>query len=252
MGLTPSDFRFMVISLTGKKILITGATGAIGGAILEAAREAGAWSAGSYFRDEPQAERLRTQGILMEKADLTDRDQARAFVHRIVSSTGDLDALVYCAGNTRDHTLPKLTDEEWDEVFQLHLEGLVACTQALLPSWQNRRSGKLIAIGSMSGEVGRVGQAHYSAAKAATVAFVKSMAKEMGRFGITANVVCPGFVDSKMTRAAPPQAWERAKTDSALGTISSVEVAASFVTWLLSDLCTGVTGQLFNLDSRIV
>lgn len=241
----------MNLTLIGKKVLITGATGAIGGAILEAARESGAWVAGSYFSDEAQAERLRAQGILVEQVDLTDRNQARAFVHRVLSSAGNLDALVYCAGNTRDHTLPKLTDQEWDEVFELHLEGLVVCTQALLPSWQSHRCGKLIAIGSMSGEVGRVGQANYSAAKAATVAFVKSVAKEMGRFGITANVVCPGFIDSKMTRAAPPQAWERAKADSALGTISSVEVVASFTTWLLCDLCVGVTGQVFHLDSRV-
>jgi len=165
---------------------------------------------------------------------------------------GPLDALVYAAGNTRDQTLFKLTDSDWDEVMKLHLEGLLACTQAVLGSMRERRGGKIIAIGSMSGFIGRPGQANYSAAKAATVAFMKTVAREAGRFGISANVICPGFIDSRMTQAAPPEVWERAKTDSALGTISSVETVASFTTWLLSDLAKGVTGQVFQLDSRVV
>ena len=241
----------MTISLAGKRILVAGATGAIGSAVVEAARESGAWVAGSYFQDEEKALHLKGQGVLTLKADLTQRAQARRLVAEVLAAAGHLDALVYSAGNTRDHTLMKLTDEEWDEVLNLHLTGLVSCAQAVLPSMRQRHGGKILAIGSRSGFVGRVGQANYSAAKAATVGFIRSLAKETGRFGITANVLCPGFIDSKMTRNAPPEAWERAKADSALGTISSVEVAASFVVWLLSDLCQGVTGQVFQLDSRI-
>jgi len=128
----------------------------------------------------------------------------------------------------------------------------MACTQAVLPSMKQRRQGKLVAIGSISGSIGRAGQSNYAAAKAATVGFVKSLAREVGRFGIGANVICPGFIDSKMTRVAPPEAWERAKADSALGVLSGVETTASFTVWLLSDLARGVTGQVFHLDSRIL
>ena len=241
----------MTISLQGKRIFVAGATGAIGRAILEAAREAGAWVGGSYFRSEAEANSLTGQGFFMVQADLSDRTQARRAVASALEQ-GPLDAFVYAAGNTRDHTFLKLTDSDWDEVMKLHLEGLVACTQAVLGSMRDRRCGKIIAIGSMSGFIGRPGQANYSAAKAATVAFMKTIAQETGRFGISANVICPGFIDSGMTRAAPPEAWERAKADSALGTISSVETAASFTVWLLSDLAKGVTGQIFQLDSRIV
>lgn len=188
----------------------------------------------------------------MVQADLSDRTQARRCVAEVLREAGHLDALVYAAGNIRDRTLAHLTDADWDQVQKLHLDGLFACSQAVLAPMKERRSGKLVAIGSLSGTIGRAGQANYAAAKAATVAFIKSVAKEAGRFGVSANVVCPGFVDSRMTRSAPPEAWERAKTDSALGTISSVEVVASFTTWLLSDLCRGVTGQVFPLDSRVV
>jgi len=229
---------------------VTGATGAVGRAVVEAALDCGAWVAGSYFQDEPQAVGLRSRGVVMLQADLSDRAQARGAVAQLLQ-TGPLDALVYAAGNTRDRTLLRLTDREWDDVQKLHVDGLVACAQAVLPAMKERRGGKLVALGSLSGIIGRPGQANYSAAKAATVAFMKTLAQEAGRFGVTANVVCPGFVDSKMTRKAPPEAWERAKADSALGTISSVEVVASFITWLLSDLCQGVTGQVFQLDSRI-
>ncbi|MBI3333438.1 MAG: SDR family oxidoreductase [Candidatus Omnitrophica bacterium] len=241
----------MEISLTGKRVFITGATGAIGGAILKALKESGAWVAGSYFQSEEEAARLMGQGVFMVQADLSDRARARGCVASVLEQ-GPLDALIYAAGNTRDRTIFRLTDSDWDDVRGLHLDGLVACTQAVLPAMRERKSGKLIAVGSLSGSIGRAGQANYSAVKAATVAFVKSVAREAGRFGITANVILPGFVDSRMTRAAPPAAWERAKADSALGTISSAETVASFAAWLLSDLAQGVTGQIFQLDSRVV
>lgn len=241
----------MNISLAGKKILVTGATGAIGGSIAQAALASGAWVAGSYFQDQTQARALESQGVVMHQADLTDRTQARALVSQVLQQADCLDAIVYSAGNTKDHTIPKLTDGEWDEVLNLHLGGLFAMTQAALPAMRARRSGKILAIGSLSGLIGRVGQANYSAAKAAMIGFIKSLAKEGGRFGVAANVLLPGFIDSKMTRAAVPEVWERAKTASALETVSSVEVVSSFVVWLLSDLCHGVTGQVFQLDSRI-
>lgn len=242
----------MNISLTGKNFLVTGATGAVGSAIARALRESGARVVGAYHQDETLARQLKAEGIAMLQVDLTDRVQARALVERALqASDGCLDGLVYAAGNTRDRTLPKMTDAEWDEVLHLHLGGLFAVCQAALPALQARRDGRIVAIGSLSGLIGRVGQANYAAAKAATVGFIKSLAKEAGRFGVTANVVNPGFIDSKMTRAAPQEVWERARAASALGTIGTVEVVASFVVWLLSDLCQGVTGQLFQLDSRI-
>ena len=242
----------MNISLIGKKILVTGATGGIGSNIVRTLREAGAWVAGSYFQDESAAAGLQAEGIRLWKEDLRDRTRARALIAQVLEEADHLDGLVYTAGNTRDRTLLKLSDEEWDQVLRLHLDGLVACCQAILPGMRNRRGGKIVAIGSQSGVSGRIGQSNYSAAKAATIGFIKSLAREAGRFGVTANVVCPGFIDSKMTRGAPPEAWERAREASALGTVSSAEVVASFTTWLLSDLCFGVTGQVFQLDSRIL
>ena len=188
----------------------------------------------------------------MVKADLADREQARGLVRKAIEEAGSLDGLIYSAGNTRDRMLTRMTDEEWDDVIRLHLDGLAACCRAALPGMQERKSGKIVAIGSQAGLAGRPGQANYSAAKAATVGFIKSLARESGRFGVTANVVSPGFIDSQMTRSAPPEAWNRAKAASALGTVSSAETVATFTVWLLSDLCQGVTGQLFQLDSRIL
>ena len=241
----------MTISLAEKKILVTGATGAIGRAVAEAAHQAGAWVAGSYFSDETLAQELRRQGIRMFKSDLTDRAQARSLVEQVLKEAGHLDGLVYAAGNTRDKTLQRLTDDDWDQVIALHLSGLFTCIQAVLPGMRERRAGKLVAFGSMAGLTGRVGQANYSAAKAGTIGLMKTVAREAGRWGITANVICPGFIESKMTRGAPPEAWERAKNESLLGKVSSVATVSFFTTWLLSDSCSGVTGQLFQLDSRV-
>ena len=242
----------MEISLTGKKILVTGVTGGIGSEIARTLREAGAWVAGSYFRDEAAAERLKAIGVRTLQADLTDRAQALSLVARATEEAGSLDALVYAAGNTRDRLLTKISDSDWDEVIGLHLTGLMACCRAVLPGMMERRRGRVVAFGSQAGLTGRAGQANYSSAKAAAVGFIKSLARESGRFGVTANVICPGFIDSKMTRGASPEAWERAKAASALGAVSSADTAASFTAWLLSDRCAGVTGQVFQLDSRIL
>ncbi len=242
----------MKLSLIGKRILITGASGAIGRAIAQALKETGAQVYGSYFQDEAAARELGAEGIRMFQADLSDKAQARRLVDQVIQEASALDGLIYAAGNTRDRSLLKMQEEEWSQVLSLHLDGLASCCQAVLPQMQGRRSGKIVALGSYAGLTGRAGQANYAAAKAGTIGFIKSLAREAGRFGVTANVVCPGFIESKMTRAAPPEAWERAKAASALGTVSSVEVVASFVTWLMSDLCVGVTGQVFQLDSRIL
>ncbi|MBI3323269.1 MAG: SDR family oxidoreductase [Candidatus Omnitrophica bacterium] len=241
----------MNVSLSGKKILVAGATGAVGRAVAGRLRECGAWVAGSYHGSEEAAAELGRQGLSMIRADLSRREEAGALIRRVLREAGHLDGLVYAAGNTRDRTLLKMTDEEWDDVLRLHLEGLMACCREALPAMRQRGEGKLVALGSISGAVGRAGQANYSAAKAAVVGFMKSVARETGRFGVAANVVLPGFVDSRMTRAAPPEARERALADSAMGRISDAEVTASFTAWLLSDLCRGVTGQVFNLDSRV-
>lgn len=241
----------MNVSLSGKKILVTGATGAIGRAVAERLLECGAWVAGSYLGNEEAAAELGRQGVSMARADLTRREEARGLVRKVLEQAGRLDGLVYTAGNTRDRTLLKMTDGEWDDVLRLHLDGLMACCREALPAMREQGAGKLVAVGSISGAIGRAGQANYSAAKAAVVGFMKSVAREAGRFGVAANVVLPGFVESRMTRAAPPEAWERARQDSAMGTVSDAQVAASFTAWLMSDLCLGVTGQVFNLDSRI-
>ena len=241
----------MELSLSGKKILVTGATGAVGRAVTERLLECGAWVAGSYLASEKEAAELKKRGASMLRADLSRREEARGLVQGALKEAGRLDGLVYTAGNARDRTLLKMSDEEWDDVMRLHLDGLMACCKEMLAAMRGQGAGKQLAVGSISGRIGRAGQANYSAAKAATVGFMKSVAREAGRFGVSANVVLPGFVDSRLTRAAPPEAWERAKQDSAMGRISDAQVTASFTAWLMSDLCQGVTGQVFNLDSRI-
>ena len=232
---------------------MTGASGAIGGATARTLRACGAWVAGSYCRNEEEARCLEGEGVRMIRADLADREQARALVRRALADSGGmLDGLVYAAGNTRDRTLLKLDDSDWDQVLALHLTGLSICCRELLPVFQKQKSGKILALGSQAGFTGRMGQANYSAAKAGTVGLIKTVAREGGRFGVTANVICPGFINSAMTRSAPPEAWERAKAASALGAVSSAQVVASFIAWFLSDHCSGVTGQVFQLDSRIL
>lgn len=235
--------------LRGKTILVTGASGAIGGAIVRAAKREGAWVAGSYLTHRPDSQHCPAD--LLESVDVTQREPVTQWVARILQARGQIDGLVTAAGTLADRMLVKMTDEEWDTVIATHLTGTYRVVRAVLPSMAHQRSGKIITVVSMAGVHGRFGQANYAAAKAGVLGFMKSAAQELGPWGIEVNALCPGFTPSRMTETVPPAGWERARAASALGTVAEPEVAADLVVWLLSDRCRGITGQTFHCDSRI-
>lgn len=240
--------------LRGKTILVTGASGAIGSAIVRAAKRDGAWVAGTYLTHQPTPDACPAD--LLERVDVTDRDALTRWVAKALQvilnkMPASIDGLVTAAGGLADRTLAKMTDAEWDTVIASHLTGTANAVRAVLPSMQYQRAGKILTVVSMAGLHGRVGQANYSAAKAGILGFMKSAALELGPWGIEVNALCPGFTPSRMTETVPPEGWERARSASALGTLADAEVAADLVVWLLSDRCRGVTGQIFHVDSRI-
>ncbi len=244
--------------MSDKTVLVTGSSRGIGRAIaLRLARDGygivlHCRSGVEQAQEVAQQIRGLGRGVRVLQFDVADRATTSRVLLEDIEAHGCYYGVVCNAGIARDNAFPAMPGEDWDAVIHTNLDSFYNVLNPLtMPLVRRRKPGRIVTLSSVSGIIGNRGQVNYSAAKAGTIGFIRSLAKEAGRFGVTANVLCPGFIDSKMTRNAPPEAWERAKADSVLGTISSVEVTASFAVWLLSDLCQGVTGQIFQLDSRM-
>lgn len=157
--------------------------------------------------------------------------------------------LVNCAGLTRDSLLARMDEAAWDEVMEADFRGAVRCGRAVLPGMLRSGGGTILSIGSFSALAGAVGQTNYAAAKAALIGWTRSLALEYGSRNIRANVILPGFLETKMTRQLPESVKQKALEAHALGRFTTVAESARAIAFLAS--CTHISGQVINLDSRI-
>ena len=237
----------------GKTALVTGASRGIGRAIaIELARE-GARVALNYASNDAKAqsvaeeiERLGGKCILA-KANVADGKEAREMVRGVAEQFTHLDVLVNNAGITRDSMLPKMTDEQWCEVIETNLNGCFYCTSAAIPIMSSQSFGRIINISSMNGQVGAVGQANYSASKGAIIAFTRTAALELARFGITVNTIAPGYTETDMFAAVPDAIQAQIKAKIPLGRFAHAEEIAKAVIYLVAD-GDYVTGQQINVN----
>ena len=195
--------------LEGKTALVTGASRGIGRAIaLELARE-GAKVAVNYASSDAAAKEVADEiaklgsECLLLKADLAAAKQARAMVKHAAEHFGHLDILVNNAGITRDSLLPRMTDDQWVTVMQTNLNGCFYCTSAAIPFMTAQSYGRIVNITSLNGQVAATGQANYSASKGGVIAFTRTAATELARYGVTVNSVAPGYTDTDMFAAVP-------------------------------------------------
>lgn len=180
--------------------------------------------------------------------DISDGSAVAGMIEQVAEEHKRLDILVNNAGITRDNLLLRMTDEEWDAVIQTNLRSaFVACKTALRPMMRGKW-GRIINVSSVSALVGNAGQSNYAAAKAGLIAFTKSLAKEMGGKNITANCVCPGFIETDMTDVLPAAIKDNVKKITALGRFGQpVEIAAA-IAYLASDPAGYTTGQVLTVD----
>ena len=195
---------------------------------------------------------LESQGWLVhapsrQEMDVTDKAQ----VQRVIGALGQLDLLIHNAGITRDSLLLKMSETEFSDVLNVHLKGAFLCSQAALKIMIKQRQGHLIQIGSYSALCGPTGQANYAAAKAGLIALTQSLAAEYGPRGIRANVILPGFLDTKLTRHLldDEAQHQRILSDHTLGKLTTPEDTARFIAFLHT--LPAISGQVFQLDSRI-
>ena len=239
-----------MFALTGKKALVTGATGGIGGAIAKALHEAGATVALSGTR---QAALDALVGEYGDRAhavpcDLSDKAAVEALVPAAEAAMGGLDILVNNAGLTRDGLFLRMKDEDWDQVLAVNLTATFRLSRAAIKGMMRRRAGRIVSITSIVGVTGNPGQGNYAASKAGMIGMTKSLAAEVASRGITVNCVAPGFIASPMTAALNDKQRETILANVPADRLGSGADVAAAVLFLTSDEAAYVTGQTLHVN----
>jgi len=190
----------------GRVALVTGGTRGIGEAICLALKEAGYTVVANYGGNDQAAQDFSARtGIAVKKFDVSDFSAVAAGIAEIEAEQGPVDVLVNNAGITRDGTLHKMTYEQWNQVIQTNLTSCFNTCRAVIEGMRARGFGRIVNIGSTNGQAGQYGQVNYAAAKSGIHGFTKALAQEGAGRGITVNAVAPGYVDTDMVRAVPPE-----------------------------------------------
>ncbi|MBW4632212.1 MAG: 3-oxoacyl-[acyl-carrier-protein] reductase [Iphinoe sp. HA4291-MV1] len=252
MELLPENLQ----TLREKVAIVTGASRGIGRAIAQELATLGANIVVNYASSSNAAEEVVNTitkaggSAIALQADVSQADQVEALVRTVMEKLNRVDILVNNAGITRDTLLLRMKPEDWQAVIDLNLTGVFLCTRAVSKIMLKQRSGRIINITSVAGQMGNPGQANYSAAKAGVIGFTKTIAKELASRGITVNAVAPGFIATDMT--SDINAEEIIK-NIPLGRYGQPEEVAGMVRFLAADpAATYITGQVFNVDGGMV
>ena len=233
----------------GRVALVTGGASGIGLACVQSLAASGARVA-VVDTDRGKLNRLRRK---LDPSDLyccdvADADSARHAVADLVKRRRSLDLLVLAAGICRDAVLWKMSDEAWNRVIEVDLSGVAHFLRAAAPMMRQQRAGRIVIVSSINGRRGKFGQANYSAAKAGLVGLARSAARELGPSGVTVNIVEPGFTETPMTSALPPEVHRRALHETPLGRAGRPKDVAAAVNFFLSAGATHITGQVLAVD----
>src|ERR1700735_341044 len=238
--------------LNKKTALITGGANGIGLATAERFAKEGAkiilWDLSD--KGEEVVGRLRKEGheAIFKKVSVTNEDEVQAGVLEARAHFGRIDILINNAGITKDRTLLKMSKQEWDDVIAVNLTGVFNCTQAVAPVMKEQNYGRIVSASSNVAIRGNYGQTYYVATKSAIIGMTKVWAMELGRFGITANCIAPGFITSAMTDLIPEEVRKQSLTFIPLGKWGFPEDVANGYLYLASDEASFVSGICLTID----
>jgi acetoacetyl-CoA reductase/3-oxoacyl-[acyl-carrier protein] reductase len=254
----------------GRVALVTGGTRGIGRAISRRLARQGAHIAAGYWRgDEPAHEyqiQMKTDfpecHVTLHKGNIGVGDDCRDVIRDVIDEHGRLDILVNNAGITMDHTVAKMTDEEWQKVLAVNLSGAFYLSQAAMQHMVERGTGRIIGISSVIGETGNIGQANYAASKAGLFGLTKSLAKEAAfqlkragllgsGIGLTVNAVAPGFTATEMLATVPEKVLDGIRAQVPLGRLGHPDEIARAVCFLAADESAYITGQSWAVNGGL-
>ena len=229
--------------------IVTGGTRGIGRAICVALKDAGFSVAANYGGNDEAAHRFSEEtGIAAYKWNVADYDACQQGCARVAEELGNVDVLVNNAGITRDGTLIRMSQEDWQAVIDTNLGSCFNMAKAVFPGMRENRFGRIVNIGSINGQAGQYGQVNYAAAKSGIHGFTKALAQEGARYNITVNAIAPGYIDTDMVAAVPDNVLEKIISGIPVGRLGHADEIARGVAFLVSDDATFITGSTMSIN----
>jgi acetoacetyl-CoA reductase len=229
--------------------IVTGGTRGIGEAISVALRDLGVTVAANYAGNEEKASGFTARtGIRAYKWDVSDYDACIAGVAQVEAELGPVEILVNNAGITRDGTMKRMDRKAWDEVIDVNLGGCFNMAKAVWNGMSERKYGRVVNIGSINGQAGQYGQVNYAAAKSGIHGFTKALAQEGARAGITVNAIAPGYIDTDMVAAVPPDVLEKIVARIPVGRLGRADEIARGVAFLCAEDGGFITGSTLSIN----
>ncbi|MGJ3353857.1 3-oxoacyl-ACP reductase FabG [Providencia sp. Je.9.19] len=239
-----------------KVAIVTGSARGIGFSIAEVLAEEGAKVVISDLATSSGAEsakelQLKGYAVTFIPCDISKRDQVNALFAQTQAQFGRIDVLVNNAGINRDGMLHKLSDDDWDLVIDINLKGTFNCMQEAAKLMREQGSGRIVNISSASW-LGNVGQANYAASKAGVIGLTKTACRELARKGVTVNAICPGFIDTVMTRGVPEKVWDIMISKIPAGFAGDPRDVGQCVAFLASERARYINGEVINVGGGMV
>ena len=229
--------------------IVTGGTRGIGEAISLALRDMGYTVAANYAGNEAKAQAFtEATGIAAFKWDVGDHQACLDGCAAVTDALGPIDIVVNNAGITRDGVLAKMSFDEWKEVIDTNLGGCFNMAKATFAGMRERGWGRIVNIGSINGQAGQYGQVNYAAAKSGIHGFTKALAQEGAKFGITANAIAPGYIDTDMVSAVPPEVLAKIVAKIPVGRLGQASEIARAVAFLVSEDAGFITGSTMSVN----